>query len=217
VALAVVTHRQVATWQNSVVLFEHALKAGGDNDFIRGALATTLMTEGRDKEAEPHLLAAVRLAPDHYEHHVNLASLWLRQGNIQGASVEIDKAIKLAPTDAAAHELRASVLLRSRDYSGAIEEMKEAVRLGFDRTQAAVMLNDNGASLAQRGELKNAEMLLRTACEVQPSLLEAQKNLALVLNDQGRTDAARERIRIGLTIAPRSPELRDVAVHLGVR
>src|ERR1035441_6700445 len=63
VALAFLTIRQIGYWHDNATLFEHGV-AVNDSDYMQANLATTLMGQRRDAEAEPHLRAGVRLAPD---------------------------------------------------------------------------------------------------------------------------------------------------------
>jgi Flp pilus assembly protein TadD len=56
----------------------------------------------------------------------------------------------------------------------------------------ATAINDMGASVASRGEPREAEPLIRRAVDLNPLLVQARRNLVLVLTDEGRSvDAAR--------------------------
>jgi tetratricopeptide (TPR) repeat protein len=213
-SLALITHQQIAIWRDSVTLFEHALRAGGDNEYIRGNLATTLMERDQLSQAEPHLLAAIRAAPNVFQHHYNLARVRLRLGRFEDAAFEAAEATRLAPQEQAPRQLWATVLLRLGDYESAERELDAAVRRGFEPTRAAIMLNDTAASLAQRRHFADAESLLRKAVDFDPRLAKAQKNLTLVLLDQGRAEEARTQLREALAVVGPHPDLLSLAGHL---
>jgi tetratricopeptide (TPR) repeat protein len=213
-SLALITHQQIAIWRDSVTLFEYSLRAGGDNEYIRGNLATTLMERDQLSQAEPHLLAAIRAAPNVFQHHYNLARVRLRLGRFEDAAFEAAEATRLAPQEQAPRQLWATVLLRLGDYESAERELDAAVRRGFEPTRAAIMLNDTAASLAQRRHFADAESLLRKAVGFDPRLAKAQKNLTLVLLDQGRAEEARTQLREALAVVGPHPDLLSLAGHL---
>jgi tetratricopeptide (TPR) repeat protein len=216
VSLALATHRQIGYWRDSVTLFERALRAGGDNEYIRGNLAATLIESGRMAEAEPHLLAAIRMAPALFHHHHNLARSRMHLGRFPGAVSAAEEAVRLAPGHWATHQLLAAALLRVADYQRAQAELTAAIERGFEPAKAAILLNDAAVSLAGQKQFANAEILLRGAVGFDPARAEAQKNLTLVLLDQGRPDEARTQIRSALATAGPHPDLLRLSKHLAV-
>ncbi len=183
--LAALTFRQIGFWHDSVRLYQHAI-AVEDGDYMRGLLGTTLIAGRRYAEAEPHLSAAVRLAPERAEHHNNLANVLLHTGRLDQAAAEESIALRLAPDDVTVAEAMGQIRFRQADYAGALEQFDRAVRLGADAAAVAAALSDMGASVANRGRPREAEPLIRRAVELDPSLVQARRNLALVLEDQGR-------------------------------
>ena len=215
--VAVITWRQVGYWHDSVTLFEHSLAAGGDNEYIRGILAATLMEQGRYVEAKPHLEAAIRMAPERANHHKNLALVLLQSDSVEAAREQAVTAATLAPGDWHMHDLLARILLRSGNYQSAVDEFKLAAQLGADRGDAASQLNDRAAALAQAKQLGEAEFLLRAALDFQPGLIAAHKNLGLVLMDGGRMVEARNHVNAALAQFGPSPILDELASHLNSR
>ena len=144
------------------------------------------MAERRYAEAEPHLREAIRLAADRAEYHNNLANVLLKTGRIESAAAEAATALRLGPDDLSANETMGQVLFRHADYHGALDHFSRAVTLGAEKAPVAAALNDMGASVASRGNPRDAEPLLRKALELNPSLPEARRNLALVQEDESR-------------------------------
>jgi tetratricopeptide (TPR) repeat protein len=213
--LAGLTWRQIGFWHDSFRLFEHAI-ALEDSDFVRGALAASFMMGQRYAEAEPHLRAAIDLAPQHPEYHNDLANVLLRTGRLGQAAAEADVAMGLAPNDIPAIETAGLIFVRKGDGRGALGQFDHAVRLGADPVPVAAELNDAGASLASRGRPREAEPLIRRAIELSPALVQARRNLVLVLEDQGRPDEARAALRQAIqATGPPRREYSDLARELG--
>ena len=215
VVLALLTVRQIGYWHDSVTLFEHAV-AVEDSDYMRGNLGTVLLTAGRTEEAARHLREAVRLGPSRWEHHNNLANALLRLGDVEGAYSAEQTALRLAPDKLAVAETMGAVLLRRTDWQGALTQFDRAVELGGDSRGIAVLLNDTGASLANRGRAQEAKELLRKAADLDPGLVQARRNLVLALLDGGRLEEARVSLREAIRATGTQPAYRDLAIQLGL-
>jgi len=206
--LAVLTVRQIGYWKDSETLFRHAI-AVEDSDYIRDNLATNLIQRDRLTEAEPHLLAAVRLAPDAYPHHNNLAILYGKLGRPQQALVEAKIAAELAPQNQSVAETLGLVLLEAGDYAAALQAFDRAVLLGSDSATLAPLLNDNAVSLAKKGMLREAEPLLRKAVQYDPLLVDAHYNLVHDLAAQGKSEEARAALQHAIAATGFKPEYQD--------
>jgi protein O-mannosyl-transferase len=154
--LAFLTVRQISYWHDSETLFTHAL-AVEDNDYIRDNLAQTFMRQGRYADAEPHLRAAIHLAPTGFEHHDNLANVLLRTGKIEEAEYEAHQALNLAPDERSVAGTMGLILLRKGAYGEAMTQFDRCIQLGTDPLRIAPVLNDAGASLASQGRPQEAE------------------------------------------------------------
>jgi len=187
-----------------------------DSDYMRGNLGTVLLTAGRTEEAARHLREAVRLGPSRWEHHNNLANALLRLGDVEGAYSAEQTALRLAPDKLAVAETMGAVLLRRTDWQGALTQFDRAVELGGDSRGIAVLLNDTGASLANRGRAQEAKELLRKAADLDPGLVQARRNLVLALLDGGRLEEARVSLREAIRATGTQPAYRDLAIQLGL-
>jgi Flp pilus assembly protein TadD len=196
--LAFLTVRQIRYWHDSETLFTHAI-AVEDNDYIRDNLAQTLMRRGVYAEAEPHLRAAILLAPDRFEHHNNLANVLLRTGKIEEADREADAAVVLAPDNRSVANTKGLAV---------------PFQLGSNPAAIAPTLNDTGASLASRGQPQEAEPLIRRAVALNPVLVQARRNLILVLLDQGRTAEAKTSLEDAVRATGQRPEYRDLVAQV---
>lgn len=209
VALAFLTIRQIGFWHDSITLFEHAI-AVNDSDYMQGNLATTLMGQRRETEAEPHLRAALRLAPSEVGYHQDLAVLLSRTGRLDEAARESQKAVALAPRTALLVEFGGLLALRRGRYGEALAALGEAVTLGSDPTRVAAVLNDSGASLADHGRPRDAEPLVRKAVQLDPALVQARRNLVLILLDERWEAEARESLRLAMEATGNRPAYSDL-------
>jgi Flp pilus assembly protein TadD len=209
VALAFLTIRQIGYWHDSATLFEHAI-AVNDSDYMQANLATTLMGQRRDAEAEPHLRAAIRLAPSESGYHQDLAVLLSRTRRLDEAARESQKAVALAPHTALLVEFAGMVALRRGRYDEALAALGKAVNLGSDPARIAAVLNDNGASLAAHGRPRDGEPLVRQAVQLAPALVQARRNLLLILMDERRAEEARESLRLAIEATGDRPEYSDL-------
>jgi tetratricopeptide (TPR) repeat protein len=212
-ALSVLTVRQIGFWRDTETLFTHAI-AVEDSAFIRANFAETLTAQGRNAEAERQLVAAVRLAPGRFEHHNNLANALLKAGRLDEAAHESAVALQLNPNYLAVAETAGMVSLRREDYAAALAQFDRAVRLGGDPVAIATKLSDAGASLASHGRPREAEPLIRRALELNPSLVQARRNLVLVLVDQGRGKEARLALEEALRATGPQAAYRDLEHEL---
>ena len=212
-ALSVLMVRQIGFWRDTETLFRHAI-AAEDSDFIRANFADTLTAQGRSAEAERQLLAAVRLAPGRFEHHNNLANALLKAGRLEEAARESAIALQLNPNHLAVAETAGLVALRREDYAAAVAQFDRAVRLRGDPVAIAAKLSDAGAALASHDRPREAEPLIRRALELNPGLIQARRNLVLVLVDQGRNQEARLALEEALRVTGPQAAYRDLEQEL---
>ena len=212
-ALSVLTVRQIGFWRDTETLFTHAI-AVEDSAYMRANLAETLTTQGRHAEAERHLVAAVRLAPLRFEHHNNLANLLLKAGRLDEAARETAVALQLNPNHLAVVQTAGLVFLRKEDYAAALAQFARAIPLGGDPVAISAKLSDAGASLASHGRPREAGPLIRRALELNPRLVQARRNLVLVLVDQGRATEARAALDDALRATGPQAAYRDLEREL---
>jgi Flp pilus assembly protein TadD len=107
-------------------------------------------------------------------------------------------------------------MLRREDYTGAFAQLNRAVGLGGDVGAIAAKLSDAGASLASRNRPRDAEPLIRRAIELDPMLVQARRNLVLVLEDQGRMVDARTALQQAVQATGQRREYSDIVREIGL-
>jgi tetratricopeptide (TPR) repeat protein len=81
IALTLTTWRQLSYWQNSITLFEQAVRVTDNNDIAQNNLGAVLVREGRLDEGLAHLYEAVRLNPNYGTAYDNIAVTLYQQGS----------------------------------------------------------------------------------------------------------------------------------------
>ena len=208
VAMGLLSIRQIGFWKDSQSLFLRSI-AVEDSAYIRDNLATNLIQQGRLSDAETQLLAAIRLSPDEYPHHNNLAYVYGKSGRAQQALEEAKIATRLAPDNYTVAETLALVDLEVKDYPGALKSFDHAVQLGSDPTTLAPLLNDSGVLLARNGETSQAEPLFRKAVAYDPLFVDAHYNLVHDLAAMGKQFEAKEALKAAIEATGFRPEYKD--------
>ena len=97
-ALGVTAHIQAGYWQDSRVLFEHALSVTRNNFMAEFNLGCVDQKEGYADSAIAHFSAALKAWPDYDMAHYNLAVALQRQGKLNEAIAHYQETIRLKPT-----------------------------------------------------------------------------------------------------------------------
>ena len=154
------------------------------------------------KQARNDLLglqAMLRVDPDDYRSHTDLAARYLTLGQRDLARQHLDRALALAPEHATAHYNLGSLLVVEGDTAGAIDAFREAVA---QRPRYAAAHNNLGALLAATGSLDDAIVYYRLALQFGTRDASAHYNLANALLSTGETEEAITHFREALTLTP---------------
>jgi Flp pilus assembly protein TadD len=177
-ALAWRARAQVATWESSVTLFEHALAVTAENDLALNNLGAALVDAGRSEEAVARLEAAVRLRPDRAGIRSNLGQALANAGRTDEAVAQYREALRIDPGNARVHNNLGVALDRRGDLAGAAAGYREALRLAPGFAEAH---NNLGAALARQGARDEALAHFREAVRLSPGYAAARANLERAL------------------------------------
>lgn len=152
--------------------------------------AQLLRRAGRPDEAFPHYERALKLFPAYAAARAGYATALKQAGRLEEATRQLDqsmaelkKAIERTPDDADVHYWLADVYVQAGRGSDAIIHFREAHRLKPTRKD---VLLDFSALLEARGEIKEAEELLRKATAMEEVAAEAHEALGALYGRQGR-------------------------------
>jgi tetratricopeptide (TPR) repeat protein len=207
------TYVQIGYWRNTVTLFSHALKITADNGIAEDNLGTGYIEMGMLDKALPHYLAAVRLSPQLFTPHYNLASLLLRENHPDQAQREFEIAIQTAsdPSELAqAHNNLGVLLIQKNELPAALREFNAALQSNSKELNSLI---GRGAIEFQMGKLDPALADFQRATQVAPSAI-AYFWLGRAFEGKGDIRSAMQAYENAARLAPAFASAHDRAVFL---
>lgn len=203
VACVVTTRLEVARWQSSMTLFEHALAVTERNHVAHNNLGQAYQQAHRPEEARQQLEAALAIAPDYVDARNNLALALRDLGRNDEALAALREVIRRKPTDVAAHFNLGETLMKIGDLPGAVAELQRVVELEPQHAGAAMRL---AAGLRLAGRPEEAVAYARRAVALRPDG-EAECYLADALADLGELDEAVAHYERAVALRPEFPDV----------
>ena len=194
VALAVVTHRQIAFWNDDVALWSHALDVTGKNWTAEDNLGKLLANQGRTEEAVSHFFKAAQIRANDPVSNLGVGAYEAQHGNPAEAIRRFQKVA--APSDvpprlkAMAFNDMGQAYADLGDYQHAGQSFAAAVRINPSHFGAWIGL---GVMAQKVGKLDLAVTAYSRAVEIQPSDW-AYLLLAGALEQSGRRNEARSAV-----------------------
>jgi protein O-mannosyl-transferase len=130
--LMFLTWMQCGYWENSTILFGHALQVTKNNYIAHHNLATALSDEGKNKVAIYYYNEAIRLKPDYDETYYNRGNAYSKLGEYQLAIEDFNKAISLKKDHVNAYNNRGVIYDILGQYQLAIEDFNKVILLKED-------------------------------------------------------------------------------------
>jgi Flp pilus assembly protein TadD len=150
------------------------------------------------------LQAMLRVDPNDYRSHTDLAARYLTLGQLALARQHLDQALSLAPQHPTAHFNLGSLLVAEGDTAGAIDAFREAIAI---RPEYPAAHNNLGALLAATGSLGDAIVYYRLALQFGSRDASAHYNLGNALLSTGSVEEAITHFREALTLTPDDPDV----------
>lgn len=158
--------------------------------------------EGKRDEAIRHYEKALQIAPDLYQAHNNLGSLYLSKSDIPAARKEFERSIQLNQSDAAAYFNLSNVCILSGDLPEAQRYLDEGMRR---QPESALGRFLEGTLNIRLGKLPQAERTLRQAIELDPLMAQPRLQLVNLMLQQGRKEDAVAQLNDFVSAFPGSP------------
>jgi Tfp pilus assembly protein PilF len=130
--LILISERQTAHWQNSISLFEHALKLDSGNEVIHYTLGSFLSRLGKTEKAVLHLKAALEINPQNSIAHNNLGNVFLRNGTLDEAIFHYARAIEFKYDNIEARINLANALIAKKNNEAALNHFQIALKQNPD-------------------------------------------------------------------------------------
>ena len=170
------------------------------DDNLDARLALGRLLADRDTiEAVAQLQAAIEMAPQRHEPHVELGDALLKAGRLQEAGEHYEEVIRLKPHMAGAHFMRGFVSDESGKNEEAMRYYEKALSLDPDLANAHHRLGD---LLARQGQFDVAAVHFTEWVRLEPNLPQPRHKLALVLSQLGQPAAAIEQLREIVRLKP---------------
>ncbi len=165
-ACAVLAHRQVWIWRDSITLFEHATHVTKDNWYMHAKLADTLAIRGRFADAISHYEQAIGIFPACAWLRSNYAAALAEVNRKDDALAQLDQARQIDPDNAMAHLNMGILLCKYGEFAMAVDPLRRAVGLDPWLAEGHRAL---ALALAATGRRADAIAQVRTAMDLWPS------------------------------------------------
>jgi tetratricopeptide (TPR) repeat protein len=162
-SLLILTRMQVRHWQNTLTLFDYALKVTEDNVLAENNYGSALFEAGRVDEAERHLRNAVRISPVFVDARNNLAKVCLKQGRINEAIEHLNELIRRNEGTAEIYYNLAAAMEMQKKYEDAIKYYTKSLELDPEDPAANKRI---GITLLAAGKTNEAIGYAQRACEL---------------------------------------------------
>lgn len=178
---------QVRYWENSITLFEHALKVAVPNTAVHMNLGNAYFEAERLQDAMRQYFEVIRIDPINHEAVNNVGVIFEKIGKEEKALEWYQKALHLNPAFVESH-LHIGFLLEKlgRDELAA---SRFARVLNLDSRSAEGHFG-LGLVLLKKGRLDRSIYHFRQAIEIDPSNADAHNNLGVALARKGAMDEA---------------------------
>jgi Flp pilus assembly protein TadD len=192
---------QVGHWQNSIALFEHAIRSTQDNDLVHNNLGTTFLEAGEIDKGIEQLSIALEIKPKSPEVLYNLGLALKQKGQLDGAARYFLEALDLKPDLADAHNNLGIIHLARGDVEKAIQQFAQALEIDPQLFEAH---NNLGTLLLGQGQIEVAIRHFSQSLLLHPDQARAHNNLGAALDLQGRSEEAIAHYHRALELAPSS-------------
>lgn len=156
----------------------------------RGRALTGL---GRLDDAATALAAALEIEPGDLGARVASGELLLARGDLEGARVRLAEARAAAPDDALVARAWFEVLLRSGARAEAAELAETLIERRPEHPLGDFLL---ALVMEQEGDDRSAQAQYQRALELDPTFIDAHKNLAILCHTLNANFADKERVRL---------------------
>jgi tetratricopeptide (TPR) repeat protein len=203
-------------WQDTIDSYQKTLEFDPDSAEAYEAIGEALFSLNRSAESMTKLEKAVVLNSDDGGAHALLGKLYQEAGNQDKAIPEFEAAIRLRHNDREiTYRLYRIYSLKGDTANAArlqkqLEDLLASNRAENDSEAQALVLNNEGVGLEQKGDLAGALEHFDQAAKVNVTNIIFQRNAALLLCKLGRADEAIPRLRDILSIDPDDPETLQI-------
>ena len=198
------THARNEIWRRADTIWQDVLAKTGDQrarESVAWALESrgfALMQQGRERDALAYFRQAAQVAPEYAHNYRSWGEALVRLGRVAPAIGRFRKAIELDPTRWRPHDDLAFALM----HIGRISEGVTAYRELLRRIPSDAEGLRAPRALAERGQPREAAILLETAVLTRPRSVVLREELIAALEFLGEDEAATAQLTALLALAP---------------
>ena len=181
------TWRQVRYWQNSMVLYRHALQVTSGNYVMHSTLGAALAEKGLLDEAIAEYRRVLEINPYFVDGHYNLGIIYAKNGNLEQAISEYKKALAMSPDNVDALNNLGIAYATQGHLDSSIEQFRKVTSLNPYHGEARYNL---AVALAWQGKLDEAILEYNKILSQNPNHADALNSLGLALAEKGRINDA---------------------------
>ena len=190
---------QLAHWQNSKTLFEHALNVTENNHIAHFNLGLMLAETGQVEKAMIHYQKALRLDPQEPKIHINLGNALARKGRFNEAILQLESAVAINSNDAKAHYNLGAAFESAGQTDKAKAHYLNAIKIQPNHAEAH---NNLAALYLNQNQLEKAIIHFKEALAITPENAQIHYNLAIAFYKNKNIDAAILSLQNALKINP---------------
>ena len=169
---------QVRVWQDTAILFTHALQVNPRSNLAHNNLGLFVAQQGQLDRAIAHFQAAIALKPTAHEAHYNLGKALHHQGRLDAAIDRYTRALQLRPGWAEAHNNLGVALAAQGKPAEAIAHYTQAL---VGKPDWADVYYNLGDALAQQGRSTEAMVAYQAALHWRPDWPQAASRVTQIL------------------------------------
>ena len=209
-AFTALSVRQVSFWKDSETLFSRTLAVTENNYFIEHNFCGVLEKQNRLDEAAALCKASIEHNPSLADSRNMLGTIELKQNNLAAAEQNFQKAIELNPDFVLAYANLAIVNIRAGNFEDAAKYLNLAIdkdsRGFFDEKRKLDAFSTIAVESLKKQNYSLAEEYFRKSLAIAPNNLDYQRNLAITLHSQKRSDEAIKILQTAIGQYPNSAE-----------
>jgi tetratricopeptide (TPR) repeat protein len=201
--LIILTRIQVGHWQNSITLYDYALKVTQNNALVENNYGITLLIEeGRLNEAEQHFKNAIRIRPTYEDARNNLGRVLLMQGKTDEAIACFNELLRQNENFTQAQYYLAMALGSQGKYNDAIKHFAMVPNSNPKYPDARYRM---GLALMTTNRFNEAITCFYDSLRQNGDSADIHYNLAIALGTQKKYDEAIEHLSKVLQLNPMYP------------
>ena len=197
--LSVSTWSYTGRWQDSEMLYRHAISLNRRNYFPHKYLGTALMNEDKLDEAIVEFKKALDINPSYQAAHNGLGIALSKKGLFEKAIDHFKEALRASPNHVRAHCYMAKALLELGHIDEAVYHLSEALCLDPNNEKVHIYM---GIALARLNKMDEAVVHLTRAIDLCPYCPDAHNSLGRVLTLKGDLEGALKHLNQTIKLQP---------------